>query len=394
MGKPFLSRHFLGEDLSCIAAVPFAAAGAAEGGVATTHNLLALGTWSEDAQESRLTIVDLAVGHSGDEVAAHPAMKRLASFTHSGRVAAVEVADLGSGALLLLAASGDGIVGRLRMTVPTQPGSQPEEIQLREEDFDGALLLPWLDAHTAPVAALAASTDRRELLTAAADGSLALTPLTAEDSSSSSRLYDSSGAVTFSAARWNGPHTAVTGSLQGLLHVWDARQGGRPALQLQQPVPAGTAPGVAALPAAAITCLDVHPAQHFACATGAADGSIAVWDLRAASASQQPGQQAGAGAAAAPAVACCSVTGGTGASVCDLRFEGSSTIGSGSQRLVYCTSGGALGLLRDAAAGAGRLLFQEPTAAVRGCCMGATGPCTQLFATTDQEGLVYIANAF
>ena len=57
--------------------------------------------------------------------------------------------------------------------------------------------------------------DRRELLTAAADGSLALTPLTAEDNGSSSRLYESGGAVTFSAARWNGPHTAVTGSLQG-----------------------------------------------------------------------------------------------------------------------------------------------------------------------------------
>lgn len=53
MGKPFLSRHFLGEDPSCIAAVPFAAAGAAEAGVATTHNLLALGTWSEDAQVRR-----------------------------------------------------------------------------------------------------------------------------------------------------------------------------------------------------------------------------------------------------------------------------------------------------------------------------------------------------
>lgn len=192
-----------------------------------------------------------------------------------------------------------------------------------------------------------------------------------------------------------GPHSQsgcpLISTNAGLLHVWDARQGSRPALQLQQPAPAGAAPGVAALPAAAITCLDVHPAQHFACATGAADGSVAVWDLRAASSA---GQQPGAGAAAQPAVVCCSVTGGTGASVCDLRFEGSSTIGSGSQRLVYCTSGGALGLLRDAAAGAGRLLFQEPTAAVRSCCLGATGPCSQLFAATDQEGLVYIANAF
>ena len=56
MGKPFLSRHFLGEQADCIAALPFAAPGAAEGGVATAHNLLALGTWSEDAQVRRAAI--------------------------------------------------------------------------------------------------------------------------------------------------------------------------------------------------------------------------------------------------------------------------------------------------------------------------------------------------
>ena len=182
----------------------------------------------------------------------------------------------------------------------------------------------------------------------------------------------------------------------GLLHVWDTRQGGRPILQLQQPAPGPpSSPAVLAL-AAGITCLDVHPAQHYCCATGGADGSVAVWDLRAASAAatatsagssqQQQSQQAAA-------VACCSVAGSSGAGVCDLRFEGGASIGSGSQRLVYCTSGGAIGVLRDAAAGAGRLLFQEPTAAVRACCLGAAGPCTQLFCATDQEGLVFMANA-
>lgn len=138
--------------------------------------------------------MDLAVGHSGDEIAAHPAMKRLASFTHSGRVAAVEVrqlqleawpaesastgcaadpkqptellarypsassivllleklvqvADLGGGALLLLAASCDGSVARLRMTVPTQPGSQPEEIQVgAQAGCDTAWALQWVGA--------------------------------------------------------------------------------------------------------------------------------------------------------------------------------------------------------------------------------------------------------
>ena len=36
-------------------------------------------------------MIDLAVGQAGDEIAAHPALKRLASFQHSGRVVAVEV---------------------------------------------------------------------------------------------------------------------------------------------------------------------------------------------------------------------------------------------------------------------------------------------------------------
>jgi hypothetical protein len=140
----------------------------------------------------------------------------------------------------------------------------------------------------------------------------------------------------------------------------------------------------------------VHPAQPFCCASGGADGGVAVWDLRSA------GQQAQQGAAPAGVVRCAAgdhgrSDDGASAAVCDLRFEGSSGIGSGSQRLVYCTAGGAIGVLRDAAAAAAtarpQLLFREPTAAVRACCLGAGGPCTQLFCATDQEGLVYLANA-
>ena len=47
----FLEGHFLGEQAECVAALPFAPPGAAdEEGVATSHNLLALGTYSQDAQ--------------------------------------------------------------------------------------------------------------------------------------------------------------------------------------------------------------------------------------------------------------------------------------------------------------------------------------------------------
>lgn len=40
-------------------------------------------------------MVDMVVGHSGDEIVRQPAMARLASFEHSGRVAAVEVRQAG-----------------------------------------------------------------------------------------------------------------------------------------------------------------------------------------------------------------------------------------------------------------------------------------------------------
>jgi hypothetical protein len=94
-------------------------------------------------------------------------------------------------------------------------------------------------------------------------------------------------------------------------------------------------------------------------------------------------------------VACCSVAGSSGAGVCDLWVEGGASIGSRSrsQQLVYCTSGSTIGVLRDAAAGAGRLLSQEPAAAVRACCLGAAGLCTQLFCATGQGGLVLMSNA-
>ena len=51
MGRRFLSRHFISEQADCVAALPSAPAGAPnDAGLSTSHNLLALGTWSEEAQ--------------------------------------------------------------------------------------------------------------------------------------------------------------------------------------------------------------------------------------------------------------------------------------------------------------------------------------------------------
>ena len=130
MGAPFLSRHFLGEASTCATLIPFAPPGAADAeGVSSTHNLIGIGAWNEDAkvrtcpalggmgiacrrgsgtqcgnalaagcppaaarpatrlpvQEYHLSVVDLAVAHCREEVARAPALTRLAAFEHPGR---------------------------------------------------------------------------------------------------------------------------------------------------------------------------------------------------------------------------------------------------------------------------------------------------------------------
>ena len=141
----------------------------------------------------------------------------------------------------------------------------PHPPQLREEDFDGPLLVPWGDPHLAPILGIDIHPDLMVAVTAAADGTLALTPLDApgggggSSQGSSRQLWACGGAVSFTAARWAGPAGVVTASLQGRLQQWDLRQGGGskgPALE------------VAAAGGQALTCLDIHPAQSYSCAAG------------------------------------------------------------------------------------------------------------------------------
>lgn len=104
-------------------------------------------------QEHRLSIFDVAVWYSGPE-ASTPSLNRLASFQHSGAVTATKAADLGNGSVLLATASDEGTICRLRMQVPTHPGSSPESINLKGEDLDEAMLKPCVDAHTTSIAAM------------------------------------------------------------------------------------------------------------------------------------------------------------------------------------------------------------------------------------------------
>ena len=153
------------------------------------------------------------------------------------------------------------------------------------------------------------------------------------------------------------PHThPFSAPRPGLLQVWDTRRPGHPTLTLSAPRASS-----AASPPPPLTCLDVHAAQSYCCATGSAEGEVAVWDLRAASSAAPPTTTGWGAAQGRGAAACCCVPGGgpTGGGVLGVAFDATGgSIGGGSQRVAYCTGGGALGLVRDAGAGDARLLYR------------------------------------
>ena len=260
--------------------------------------------------------------------------------------------------------------------------------QLRGEDFDGADLLPWAQPHAAAVAGLDVQPDARAALTASADGSLAVTQLDS-DGGDCRRVWACGGAVTHTAAKWAGAAgAAVTASLQGRVQAWDTRSGGG----------GDTARGplvaeLAATSGVPLMCLDVHPAQSYCVAAGDAEGRVHVWDMRRLPSGGGPSCGAG-GSGGGSEVAVVAVGGGAALSALAFDAGVAATAATSAARLVYGTSGGEVGLIRDAAGGtAPQRLYAEPAAGVAALALGAVGPSSQLFAFTEQEGLVFIANA-
>lgn len=195
------------------------------------------------------------------------------------------------------------------------------------------------------------------MLSAGADGSLAVHPLDAE-AAAGAPFYSCGGAAAFTAARWTSPATFVTASLQGVLQAWDTRQRGAPALLCAPPA---TSPAARRAP---LLSLAAHPAHPHACATGDADGTVAVWDLRTAAQAARHE---------------------VGGAVGGLCYDAS---GGGAQ-LAFCTSRGAVGVAGE---GGVRVMFTEPGAAVEAVCTSAAGAVGQLCCATEMEGLVFAAH--
>ena len=108
-------------------------------------------------QESQLLLVDFRTMYSASDIHSHPELSVLASFRGESSIAAISASTEvdGSGCVSVVAGLANGALSRLRMSVPTVPGSSPESITLFEEDFqEDASLNIWTRPHSGLVAAV------------------------------------------------------------------------------------------------------------------------------------------------------------------------------------------------------------------------------------------------
>lgn len=162
--------------------------------------------------------------------------------------------------------------------------------------------------------------------------------------------------ISFTSCCWLTSHTIATTSLQGALHVWDIRQA--PAAG---PAHACVSPGVDRAP---LLSLAAHPALHHNVAVGDSRGSVLFWDLRVAGGVS-------------------TLVGGAQGSVSALAFSPSAA------QLVLTTT---TGLIASVGQESMQEIYREPGASIEGVCLTVAGAATQLFAPTDQEGLIFMAN--
>ena len=261
-----------------------------------------------------------------------------------------------------MVATADGSLARLRLQIPTIPGSQPESIQLREEDFDNDYLVSWCPSIHHGSATAIDMDSKGNILSAGADGRLCLTQVTSDTKSATTELFNSHGGITFTQVQWTTPHTFASTSLQGVVHSWDTRTTTSPVQSLSDSTSSSSK-------VASLLSLEAHPAQPHILATGNDSGVVAFWDLR------RQGQ-------------CVTKVLAEGA-ITSLSYDKT----SGGERLLIGTSKGIVGAASAIPGSLPAAIYREPAgAAIEGLCISTAGAANQIFASTDQEVLLFMTN--
>ena len=368
-----VSRHSLGLLPSAIASVPFPRAGPEDAeGRTVHHNILCVAGWNDDVREHQLNLMNLNVQKLFGEIDDVPEVSLLSSFTVPRAVASLDVSQETRGSTMVVAGGDDGALYRLRLTLPTAPGSSPSAIRLDTADFGETDLLEFCRPHRHLVSDVRVHESGEVAVSVSLDGSMCMTDLTSR--SSQTVVQNAATSFTQCAFTRSSRSSIVTGSHQGCCVVWDART---PAGGDGSSAPGGSGAlatgklrvGNDANDAEPVTALATHPSKPHVFVCGGAEGLFKEYDFRypeRPTFSERVGRDA----------------------ITSICYENQ---GSSVERLRFCTDGGSLYKVIQGEGAA--LVYEEAHTPFTGLAVSPGVGDSQVFCATAAEAMVFLSMA-
>jgi WD40 repeat protein len=296
-----------------------------------------------------------------------PELSLLSTFVSHSRCTTIDIGrqfkSFHGDSSMVVAGSTDGHLYRMKLTLPTIPGSSPSAIRLDGSDFENTSLLSFARPHRGFCSSVAVHENGNVAASVSLDGTLCISNLDGKSRGQASRVHhDSAGAVSFSCCRWTmSGDSVVTTNHQGGTSVWDLRDVKSKLLLRCHEYSSNKGRGES------LISLACNPAKSHVCVVGTDGGHLYEWDFRF------PKEPAYTDMVDGP--------------VKSIVYENQ---GSTVERLRFCTENGRIYKMID---GEAHLLYEEPLLGFESMCVSSTGIDSQLFCSTQQEGLIYITTS-
>ena len=296
-----------------------------------------------------------------------PDLSLLSTFVSPSRCTTVDIGrqskSLHGDCSMVVAGSTDGHLYRMKLTLPTVPGSSPSAIRLDGSDFENTSLLNFAKPHRGFCSSVAVHQNGDFAVSVSLDGTICVSNLDGKSRGQASRVHhDSGGAVSFSCCEWTmSGDSVVTTNHQGGASVWDLRDMRSKLLLGYNECNPSEMRGES------LISLACNPGKSHVCVVGTDGGHFCEWDFRF------PKEPVYIAFVDEP--------------IKSIVYESQ---GSTVERLRFCTENGHMYKMID---GEAHLLYEEALLGFESMCVSSTGIDSQIFCSTQQEGLIYISTS-
>ncbi|XP_028776805.1 nuclear pore complex protein NUP43 [Neltuma alba] len=141
-----------------------------------------------------------------------------------------------------------------------------------DASLESEVSVPENELHRGPISSIDLMDGGAQCVSVAEDGRVNLVTV-GNSNLSYNRVFDSSGLVSYTTAKWASPVEFATGGYGFSLHWWDQRKPGGPVSQFKGDWDQKMTAGI-------VHSIDIHPSRKHTCLAGGSVGTLFAWDLR------------------------------------------------------------------------------------------------------------------